>query len=81
MRGTRWLLLAAILAILGGTGFTYFAQRRVRAANPTPKPPEIASGLSATAEDWEWSRTDAGKAVVKIRALPELPGNGKPSDS
>jgi lipopolysaccharide export system protein LptA len=68
MRGTRWLLLAAILAILGGTGFTYFAQRRVRAANPTSKPPEIASGLSATAEDWEWSRTDAGKAVVKIRA-------------
>jgi lipopolysaccharide export system protein LptA len=68
MRGTRWLLLAAILAILGGTGFIYFAQKRVRARNPTPKPPEIANGLSATAEDWEWSRTDAGKAVVKIRA-------------
>ena len=68
MRGTRWLLLAAILAILGGTAFTYYAQRRAVLAHAAPKPREIAKGLSASADDWEYSRTDAGKPVVRIRA-------------
>jgi lipopolysaccharide export system protein LptA len=68
MRGTRWLLLAAILAILGGTGFTYYTQRRAVLAHAAPKPREIASGLSASAEDWKYERNDAGKPVVKIFA-------------
>ncbi len=28
MRGTRWLVLVAIAAILGGVGLTYRAQKR-----------------------------------------------------
>jgi lipopolysaccharide export system protein LptA len=68
MRGTRWLLLAAILAILGGTAFTYYAQRRAGLAHAAPKPREIGHGLSASAEDWIYERADAGKPVVKIRA-------------
>jgi lipopolysaccharide export system protein LptA len=68
MRGTRWLLLAAILAILGGTAFTYYAQRKAGLAHAAPKPRAIANGLSASAEDWVYERADAGKPVVKIRA-------------
>src|SRR5208282_4002279 len=68
MRGTRWLLLAAILAILVGTAYTYYAQRRLALAHAAPKPAAIGTGLSSSAEDWRWTRTDAGKLVVEISA-------------
>ena len=68
MRGTRWLLLAAILAILGGTAFTYYAQRRSGLAHAKPRPRAISDGLGASADDWTYERADAGKQVVKIRA-------------
>ncbi len=68
MRGTRWLLLVAILAVLGGTWYTYIAQRRSDKAHAAPKPPELEHRLSAAAGDWTWDRYDAGKAIVKIRA-------------
>jgi lipopolysaccharide export system protein LptA len=68
MRGTRWLLLAAIIAILGGTAITYVKMRRASESHAVPKPREIAQGLSASAEDWIYERADAGKPVVKIRA-------------
>jgi lipopolysaccharide export system protein LptA len=68
MRGTRWLLLVAILAILGGTAYTYYSQRRAAKAHAAAKPAQIAKGLSAAAEDWVYERADAGKPVVKIRA-------------
>jgi lipopolysaccharide export system protein LptA len=68
MRGTRWLLLAAIFAILGGTAVTYVEMKRANLSHAAPKPREIAQGLSASAEDWVYERADAGKPVVKIRA-------------
>jgi lipopolysaccharide export system protein LptA len=68
MRGTRWLLLVAILAILGGTAFTYYKQRKAARANAVPRPRAIGQGLSGSAEDWTYERADAGKPVVKIRA-------------
>jgi lipopolysaccharide export system protein LptA len=68
MRGTRWLLLAAILAILGGTAFTYYVQRRAGLASAVPKPAAIATGLSTSANDWCWGRSDAGRPVVNICA-------------
>jgi hypothetical protein len=68
MRGTRWLLLLAIAAILGGTAFTYYTQRRANIAHAAPKPPEIAKGMIGTAEDWHYERADAGKSIVKMSA-------------
>jgi lipopolysaccharide export system protein LptA len=68
MRGTRWVLLLAILAILGGTAFTYYAQRKASLSHATPKPREIGQGLSGSAEDWQYEITNAGKAVAKITA-------------
>jgi lipopolysaccharide export system protein LptA len=68
MRGTRWLLLVAILAILGGTAATYVTMRRASESHAIPKPREIAKGLGAAAEDWKYERDDAGKPVVRVFA-------------
>ncbi len=68
MRGTRWLLLAAILLILGGTAGTYYYQLRIAKRNSVPLPAAIAPNTTSTAQDWEWSRSDQGRTVVKIRA-------------
>jgi len=68
MRGTRWLLLAAILLILGGTAVTYFFQRRSVIRSSAPVPKAIAPNTNITAQDWEWSRADNGRTLVKIRA-------------
>jgi len=68
MRGPRWLLLAAILLILGGTAGTYIYQLRVAKQSQVPVPASIAPNSTVTAQDWEWSRSDQGKTVVKIRA-------------
>ena len=68
MRGTRWLLLAAILLILGGTAGTYYYQLRLTKGTQIPTPAPIAANTSNTAQDWEWSRSDNGRTVVKIKA-------------
>ena len=68
MRGTRWLLLAAILLILGGTAATYVYQSRLNNKTRVAKPAFIDEHLNSTAQDWEWSRSDQGRVVVKIRA-------------
>ena len=68
MRGTRWLLLAAILVILGGTGVIYYIQQKTNLASKAATPPALPQNTNATANDWEWSRSDNGRAVVKMRA-------------
>jgi lipopolysaccharide export system protein LptA len=68
MRGTRWLLLAAILVILSGTGTTYYIQKKLNFASRVAQPASLPPNTSGTAADWEWSRTDNGRLVVKIRA-------------
>jgi len=68
MRGTRWLLLAAILLILCGTTATYIYQQKVNKKTRIPPPAAIPNNTSGTAQDWEWSRTDQGRLVVNIKA-------------
>ncbi|MCU1262787.1 MAG: OstA family protein, partial [Bryobacterales bacterium] len=68
MRGTRWLLLVAILVILGGTGIIYFIQQKANSAVRVAKPPALPPNTSGAAVDWEWSRTDNGRRVVEIKA-------------
>jgi lipopolysaccharide export system protein LptA len=68
MRGTRWLLLAAILLILGGTAGTYYYQLRMARGTQIATPAAIPPNTSSTAQDWEWSRSDNGRTVVRIRA-------------
>ena len=79
MRGTRWLLLAAILLILGGTVATYVYQARLNQKARVAAPAKIEEGVQNTAADWEWSRSDQGRLVVRIRAhaLRQVADSGK----
>ncbi|MCU1273382.1 MAG: OstA family protein [Bryobacterales bacterium] len=68
MRGTRWLLLVAIVAILAGIGLTYRIQKRALAGTAPPKPVQLPASLSGTREDFKWTRREQGRAVVEIHA-------------
>lgn len=60
MRGTRWLLLLAILAILAGIGVTYQTQKRALETHAPVKPPMLPAGLSGVRDDFQWSHDEAG---------------------
>src|ERR1051325_1282715 len=70
MRGTRWLLLVAIAAIVAGVAYknrvTKFALEHSAPEKPAPLPNE----LNGTAQDWAVSETDhkTGRKKFEIRA-------------
>src|SRR5579871_5967884 len=68
MRGTRWLILAAILAILGGVGATYRLRKSNLLSHAPPKPRPLPLELNATREDWSWFQRDGQRLRVEIRA-------------
>ncbi len=68
MRRTRWLLLAAILAIVGGLLVTYRAQKRLLQED-APKPPVALSlDLNSSAEDWTFEQHDGDRPIVRVTA-------------
>jgi lipopolysaccharide export system protein LptA len=70
MRGTRWLLLVAIAAIVAGVAYKYrLAKRAIEASSPE-KPAPLSTELNATAQDWELSESDqqTGRKKFEIRA-------------
>ncbi len=68
MRRTRWLLLLAILAILGGIEFTYRAQRRVLQKQAPAKPPMLPTEISGLRNEFKLTRTEAGQNKWEITA-------------
>ena len=68
MRGTRWLLLVAIVAILSGLGLTYRAQKKILRAHSPPKPQTLAADLNSSAEQWTYSSTDGQRTKFNIKA-------------
>jgi lipopolysaccharide export system protein LptA len=78
MRRTRWLLLVAIAAILGGVGATYQIRRRLLERQAPPKPAQLPLNLAASSQDWEWTKTEGGRPVVHIRAreVQQASGSG-----
>ena len=68
MRGTRWLLLLTILAILGGIGATYRLQKRIIASNAAPMPARMPADLKSSAEDWVFGQSDGALSKVVIYA-------------
>jgi lipopolysaccharide export system protein LptA len=68
MRGTRWLLLVAILAILGGVGATYRLQKRLLRERAPVQPARLAGELQSSLEDWVWSQSEGGHPKVTLRA-------------
>jgi lipopolysaccharide export system protein LptA len=69
MRGTRWLILVAIIAILGGVATIYRLQNRVLREQAPSKPEALAPALNSAAQDWVWVQTSAeGRTVCRITA-------------
>jgi lipopolysaccharide export system protein LptA len=57
MRGTRWLILVAIIVVVGGVAATYRLQKSVLHDEAPAKPQSMAPELSSAAQDWSWVET------------------------
>jgi len=68
MRGTRWLLLVAIAAILYGIGFTYRTQKKALQATAVAAPPVLPADLNSTASKYHHQVTDHGREIAYIEA-------------
>jgi len=68
MRGARWLLLAAIAAIVFVVGRTYNAQKDILKHQALPKPAELPAGVGSVAEQWEYRRAKDNHTLVEITA-------------
>lgn len=65
---TRWLLLLAILAILGGIGIKYQTQRQVLQKQAPAKPPMLPTEISGMREKFKLTRTEGGQNKWEITA-------------
>jgi len=71
MRGTRWLILVAIILLLGGVAATYRLQKSVLHAEAPAKPAAMAPELSSAAQDWSWIETSEppeSRTICRITA-------------
>jgi lipopolysaccharide export system protein LptA len=68
MRGTRWLLLVAIVAIITGLGITYRAQKEILRASSPAKPAALPPDLAGTHHGFYYSETNASHATVEVAA-------------
>jgi lipopolysaccharide export system protein LptA len=68
MRRTRWLLLLAISAILAAIGALYQAQKRSLETHAPPKPAVLPSQMAGLRDDFQYTRSDAGRVKFEISA-------------
>src|SRR5689334_18948627 len=68
MRGTRWLLLVALIAIVCGVGLTYRAQKRLQREQAIPKPASLPDDLDSTAQNWTYTETNHNQTTIEIVA-------------
>jgi lipopolysaccharide export system protein LptA len=65
MRGTRWLLLVAIVAIIGGVSYTYRAQQQAIKAAAPAKPQALPDDLNFVGERSTWSQKASDRPCQK----------------
>jgi lipopolysaccharide export system protein LptA len=72
MRGTRWLILVAIVLLLGGVAATYRLQKRELHDEARAKPAAMSPELSSAAQDWSWIETseppEPSRTICRITA-------------
>jgi lipopolysaccharide export system protein LptA len=68
MRGTRWLPVLAILAILAAIGVAYRSQKRALQKDAPAKPPMLAGTISGIREEFKFTHRNGDHTDYEIRA-------------
>ncbi len=68
LRGTRGLLLVAIILMLGAVAATYYRQKRTLARQAPRTPQSLPSNIAASATGWEYRKDEASHCVFVVRA-------------
>jgi lipopolysaccharide export system protein LptA len=68
MRGTRWLILLAIVAILGGSGYLYRLDTKLARERTPKQPPLLPGDTNSTAVDYEYGQSTSGKTNYSVKA-------------
>ena len=68
MRGTRWLLVLAILAILAGIGVTFRFQLKRLQKDAPAKPALLPTELTGVRSNFTWVRKDEGRTIAEVSA-------------
>src|SRR5215471_3643299 len=68
MRGTRGLLLLAIVAVLAGLGVIYRVQKRNLQDRAPARPAMLPTSISGSREEFQYAHTDAGRTTWEISA-------------
>src|SRR5216683_2048580 len=68
MRLIRWLILAAIFAIVVSVGASYMNKKAAHVQEVLPTPPPLETGLDGRANDWVYTQSDGERPRVTVRA-------------
>lgn len=68
LRGTRGLLLLAIVLIVGAVATSYYTLKRSQASQAPPRPQALPLNTDATAQGWVWRKDEATHGIVEVRA-------------
>ena len=68
MRLSRWLILAAILAIVVFVGQTFIKRQQALARDKPAPPPPLETGIDGRASDWVYTQSDGEHPRVTVRA-------------
>jgi lipopolysaccharide export system protein LptA len=68
MRFSRWLILAALLAIVAFVGQTYIKRQQALARDTPAPPPPLETGIDGRARDWVYTQSDGERPRVTVRA-------------
>ena len=68
MRGARWLLLVALVVMVGAVAITYRTQKKALKQQAIPKPAALPAEVGALAEQWQYRREKDNQTVVEITA-------------
>jgi lipopolysaccharide export system protein LptA len=71
MRGTRWLLLVAIAAIIFGVGVTYRKLKKDSERKALAAPPQLPPELSSTSHGWNWVTKDQKTGCTNSQIIAE----------
>ena len=77
MRGTRWLILLAIAAVLGGVAITYRMQRAALERQAPQRPKPLPQNLSASSEEFVWRQSFPGQARTWIEVRGKSMGQSR----